>query len=249
MAEMRREEKFIYFGSFPQSKKAPDVVIVGGGENPDGYPVSRFGYYPSLVGAYHGLYTGSDGAKYAKIVGGGSCDCGFYKIEPLKWRMIGREGGGTVLLCENVILKMAFHGDSNDYESSGVRHWLNNEFYGRAFTEEEKTRIAVTHIKRDGKDVFGVDTYDRVFLLSREEVFHKFGLNHIDRQKFSTPYAVATGAVKGNGGAQWWWLRTPYPSSLSLICAVTEDGEEVASPVDRVSIGVVPALTVRLNEE
>lgn len=237
-----------YFGSFPQSEKAADVAIVGGGECQEGYPTSRCGYYASVFGAYRGLYKGSDGAEYAKISGGGSCRRGFYKIEPLRWRIVRQDGGVAVLLCENVILKMAFDGNSNDYETSGVRRWLNDDFYVRAFSGEEKNMILPTRIGVE-TEIGGVDTYDKVFLLSREETSRCPGTLSA---KFSTDYAVATGAAREEEGAQFWWLRTPDPwphDPSRFAYTVTGGGTLVECGVDRVNVGVVPALTLRWNRE
>lgn len=242
-------DNLICFGSFPQSEKAADVAIVGGGECQEGYPTSRCGYYASVFGAYRGLYQGSDGAEYAKISGGGSGRRGFYKIEPLRWRIVRQDGGVAVLLCENVILKMAFDGDSNDYEASGVRRWLNDDFYARAFSGEEKNMILPTRIGVE-TDIGGVDTYDKVFLLSREEAARC--LETLPSVKLSTDYAVATGPTREEEGAQFWWLRTPYRSSRypTRFAYTVADGEKlVECGVDHVNIGVVPALTLRWNRE
>ena len=54
----------------------------------------------------------------------------------------------------------------------------------------------------------GRDTKDRIYLLNVEEAYRYFGSDS-ERQCFGTPYCYMLGAEKGDGGACYWWLRSP----------------------------------------
>ena len=65
------------------------------------------------------------------------------------------------------------------WENCSLRKWLNNEFYNTAFNDNEKQRILVMNIaNNDNIDTgakSGVNTYDKVFLLSIDEMMKYFG--------------------------------------------------------------------------
>ena len=70
-----------------------------------------------------------------------------------------------------------FHDKDEDVNWSGshLRQWLNNEFYTRAFSDEERKAIETTNLKNTPNPLYGIgsgpDTHDHVFILSNEEVF------------------------------------------------------------------------------
>ena len=54
----------------------------------------------------------------------------------------------------------------------------------------------------------GRDTTDHIFVLSVNEAKRYFDSDSA-RQCRASAYCYAQGAEKGDGGACWWWLRTP----------------------------------------
>ncbi|MBP5286720.1 MAG: caspase family protein [Elusimicrobiales bacterium] len=110
------------------------------------------------------------------------------------------------------------------WENSTIRKWLNETFLNKAFTDEQRSKIIESKI--DNKDnvkyktIGGKDTYDKLFLLSIEEVNNYFKSDKA-RIAYPTPYAKSKRSVNGNlyvssndvstdrGGSCWWWLRSP----------------------------------------
>ena len=105
----------------------------------------------------------------------------------------------------------------------------------------------------------GNPTWDRVFVLSREEAEEYF-INEEDRGAIVTPYAGSphdgmSGSYKhdgyktnnGRAGTGWWWLRSPGVSSHGA-ANVHIDGDisEYGSYVDDSDASVRPAFWLKL---
>ncbi len=149
--------------------------------------------------------------------------------EPIEWRVLEVSGGSALVVSEDALDARAYNKGwaSVTWETSTLRGWLNGEFYETAFNEEEKKRIALTEVEnadnpRYGTDG-GVDTEDRIFLLSLGEAERYFEDDE-DRRAFPTEYAIAKNVeIWERTGTVWWWLRSP--GSLSNIAAgVYADG-------------------------
>lgn len=111
----------------------------------------------------------------------------WFRYEPLTWRVLdAREG---LLLCEKVVDRQPFQNiiyTGNDsyykqnnipipcnYAESSVRQWLNETFYGTAFTSAEQTEIQLTLNETpdsDHSDKYSNYSMDKVFLPSFEEM-------------------------------------------------------------------------------
>ena len=100
-----------------------------------------------------------------------------YKIEPLKWRVLEKDGDTALLVCDIAIAGFKYDSNSNNYQSSEIRNWLMNEFYKNAFSEEEKEKIICIEVDNSVAST-GVEennfacsnTEDKIFLLSLQEV-------------------------------------------------------------------------------
>ena len=96
------------------------------------------------------------------------------------WRVLDVEGNYALLLHETVILNEPFHWYWVDatWDVSTSRQWLNNEFLN-TFSEANRARIRETLVVTYDNPWFGttggMDTTDKVFLLSIEEVLRYFG--------------------------------------------------------------------------
>lgn len=160
-----RDGDYIYFGEYPQTIKAVDVEIT---ETQD----SR------------GYYLGSDGSYYAMIIatpyGADYCFSTettiisgivyYFKVEPIRWRILSEENGEVFLLCDSIIANVAYQTDyyniyedigyrtytnangapsgtyANNYKYSNARAWLNSTFYEAAFSEIERSFILTTEV-------------------------------------------------------------------------------------------------------
>lgn len=82
--------EYIYFGEYPQSIKADDVSV------------------EEIAGA-DGYYMGSDGERYLKVDGQNDDEeASYFKIEKLKWRVLSKDNGSALIVCDTAIDNVAF---------------------------------------------------------------------------------------------------------------------------------------------
>ena len=117
---------YVNFGDWPQTIKADSVTV----------DETR----RAVIGAYT-YYKGSDGAWYAKL------SSKYYKVEPIKWRVLtDNYNGKKLLLAESILINCAYYDyrnvnrtiggstvDPNNYKESRVRAYLN----GLSYTKKE----------------------------------------------------------------------------------------------------------------
>ncbi len=103
------------------------------------------------------------------------------------------------------------------WESSFARKWLNDKFLNEAFNEKERNNIAETLVKNNPNPLYGTncgdDTYDRIFLLSIEEV-ETYMENNEDRICKATETAKQQGSTVYKGEYASWLLRTMGRSKI-----------------------------------
>ncbi len=171
-------------------------------------------YFQSLYEPEAAVTSPVDGEEYTDSNGtvmiykGGS----YYKKEPITWRVLSVNGDDALIVSEQNLDTIAYNEQncsSVTWQDSGIRQWLNGEFYSTAFTDQEKSTIL--------SQVSDTVT-DQVYLLSADEVKemdYGFAIHHENksatRQAKNTAYAQKNGAwtnsesaYAGNG---WWWLR------------------------------------------
>lgn len=202
----------------------------------------------------------------------------YFKYEPLKWRILDAVSG--LIMSDNIIDSQAYqnytyyNGDScynskdckkyaSDWQTSSLRKWLNEDFYNTAFAKNLQSRILTTHNENKTSYDDGIDTDDRIFVIScHDAVNSNYGFNSDRsaydpaRQMKGTDYAKCQGLMvhdyynddyKGNSD---WWLRTP--DSATSVWGIYYNGFLLAgirySPyVYGSDLGVVPALNLDLN--
>ena len=140
----------------------------------------------------------------------------WFKFEPIDWRVLDPATG--LVLCETIIDAQPYSNTfyrahefnesnpiyfndefctnyANDYQTSSIRKWLNDDFYNTAFTDSEK---------REMKD----ETRGKIFLLSFSEITNsnygfssESSLDTIDtaRSAFGSDYAKSQGLAS----AEW----------------------------------------------
>lgn len=172
----------------------------------------------------------------------------YFKVEPIKWRVLSTKDGKIELLCEYALDVNTFGKEqmvngqksyANNYENSIIRTWLNNEFYNTAFSTDEKTYINTTEVdnsslstssKSDNKYA-SHDTLDCVYLLSYKQATSvKYGFvtsnDEVDEKKgcLTTDYARAKGATINLSdeyfGYANWMLRSPFDNDKNGISVV-----------------------------
>jgi len=257
-----RDGNYIYFGEYPQTIKADNVTITD--------TTDSRGYYLGSDGCYYAKLKATPCTSYYTFTTGEVIDGGnvyYFKVEPIRWRILSEENGEAFLLCDSIIANQRFDEKSNNYAESEIRAWLNNTFYDTAFGELEKALILTTEVDNSAKSANphddsnywnnGVNRYvcentrDRVFLLSEEEVTNSaygFEMYTSDKGRVmaTSDYSRAIGAMMNDDGIGWWWLRSPSYEGSQIARGNIDDGQ-----VQRISVytpreGVVPAIRIML---
>lgn len=144
---------------------------------------------------------------------------------------------------------------ANDYATSSIRKWLNDDFYNTAFTSGDKIAIATTKLDNSGysSTYDSKETEDKIFLLSYDEAKNSnYFASDTKRQAKGSDYAKCQGldvsSFDSSKGCSYWLLRSPGNSS-SYCCEVNSDGyvgDYYYCGVDCSDGGVRPALWINL---
>ena len=198
----------------------------------------------------------------------------YFKVEPIKWRILEESNGKAIILCETIIDAHEYDDASNNYKESEIRSWLNDEFYTKAFSTLEQGLINAVTVDNSARSTNpdnnatafnnGANQYacentsDKVWLLSVQEVTRAaYGFNtsysayDTVRRKQTSDYSRANCAYIetssnyfGNG---WWWLRSPDCSDSGSARGVSYFGDaNNHRSVKFANYGVVPALQITL---
>ena len=260
-----RDGDYIYFGEYPQTIKADDVTITATQDSRGYYLGSDGNYYAAVTATpYKSGYTFSNNAM---VVSG---TVYYFKVEPIRWRILSTDGETALILCDSIIANIAYdaynNGNySNNYKNSDIRAWLNETFYETAFTALQQEIIITTTVDNSvystgysSNPYACEDTEDKVFLLSYREVTNSAYGFSTDRYAYDTArrmltsdYSRATGVCMstssdyyGNGR---WWLRSPGNDRSDYARCVYYDGDVSSYGfVDYSNFGVVAALQIRL---
>ena len=156
-------------------------------------------------------------------------------VQDIEWRVLAVDGDKVLAISRYGLDARPFDEESNDWEDSEIRGWLNGEFYEDSFNDAEKGIIASS---APGK----------VFLLSKKEAEEYFDSDE-DRKCAPTEYAKANGASANGDGCCWWWLRSPVPNYSNFVYYVYYDGDLYFYYVDYSVGSVRPALWINLESE
>ena len=130
------EAEYVLFGDYPQSLlQSFENIIIDETKN------FKIGNLTA--------YFGSDNHLYVKKLHDKGGIFNYYRIEPIKWRIISKdENGKTVLFAEYELEKSKFAETSFDghYENSIVHNFLNHDFLVNAFTPFARNKIEETEI-------------------------------------------------------------------------------------------------------
>ena len=261
--------EYIMFGEYPQTIKAQSVSIRGSADK-DGYYRGSDGerYAKVVANPYFDGYTFSDGSKVTKGA------IYYFKVEPIRWRILSEESGKALLLADRILEKHYFHytiesirmglfkkAYANNYKHSDIRAWLNGEFLNTAFGEVAQSLIETTEVDNSvystgyASNLYACEnTFDKVFLLSYREVVNSdYGFSSdTERRMTVSDYARSTGAYMNTNnsyfGCGYWWLRSPYYLTGYRARFVFSYGYANNFLVNYVNIGVVPALNISLDQ-
>lgn len=138
--------------------------------------------------------------------------------EDIEWYVLKEEDNRILVLSVKALDYQPFAttGAEATWADSYIRKWLNNTFLNEAFTDEEKVIIANSLVPADTNPEYsqfgidpGVDTQDKIFLLSTREFDRAHHLIEYARAGEKTRYVEniipkSTSSDASNS----WWLRT-----------------------------------------
>lgn len=136
------------------------------------------------------------------------------EVSPLEWKVLKVEDGKALIITDKIIDQVRFNEKYADvtWADSILRGWLNNEFFNKAFTADEKEKILTTAVSTPDNAKWGTkggaDTEDKVFALSIQELEELIPeLN--DRRAIATGKALENGVyIYAETGFSVWWLRS-----------------------------------------
>ena len=179
---------------------------------------------------------------------------------PIKWQVLEVKSDRALLISKYALEANSFGNSS--WKRSGMRDWLNTDFYNSAFNSNEQQLILkVTNSNPDNPSYPTEDsapTEDKIFLLSIEEAEKYFKdpasrqcspTGQTRRKISSTSDSYWNHNSIGSNGKVWWWLRTPGYQS-GMVAGVDEYGYIYyygRSSSDDGS-GVRPAFWLKLNQ-
>ena len=139
--------------------------------------------------------------------------------KPIMLRILKRDSDSILVISELGLDCKRYNEEKKEitWADCTLRHWLNDDFYNRAFNSQEQSLIKTSNVTNNA----GPSTNDRIFLLSVDEAERLF---KDDKDRFCKPtdYAVKNGAYVNDGSYNiayeenaWWWLRSRGDSNYS----------------------------------
>ena len=190
-------------------------------------------------------------AELAKWNIGGTPTFGSYyqsgRKQPIEWTVLKREGSKALLISKYMLDNYPYNTEPIDttWETSTLRTWLNDEFLKEAFTATEQQRIIKTKVSTRDDPISnakgGNPTYDKIFLLSKDEA----DLHFISNDERKTTYASSKPYNLG------WWLRSPAArDGVRNGAWIVDDKGHANAQALRVDVplGVRPALWIEIDD-
>ena len=268
----------VYFGSYPQSEvTSKDGSIYNTLKNATGWDENNditIGRtkYRRLKGEDATYYSSNEEGQYNW--NGSYKTYHYFKYEPIKWRVLNRNGNDALLLADVALDDQKYNTDyaKVTWETSSMRSWLNGygasvnqpktdysrkNFINSAFTCTQKNAIKTTNVVNNNNIYYGTaggnNTSDQVFLLSESEVYNTDTAAGYGFAKDYSTYDEArrsrcsTYAYAMGTYRYYWWLRSPGCDG-HCAAGVYIDGEVDGRGRDVFdnNVGVRPALHLNL---
>ena len=265
----RTKNEYVYFGTFPQTIKASDVAIGAQvGYNlymgNDGNVYCKKTYKTKKTDKYAGKFTYAYATppnntllRYSN--GQRAIESDYFKMEPIKWRIIHRENGILTLISEKTLYSTEMSQDdftitpNSNWASSNIRKELNQNFFLTAFSAEEQRCILSTELVTEAKNpakygkAFNATTEDRVFILSKNELSY-YGLNSADIVKESTDFCgPGYDFIQDSPSTprSHWLLRTTNPDTTKDTTILTTANNGKTFEGAFIHIDIAPVVRIR----
>ncbi|MBR0161004.1 MAG: serine/threonine protein kinase [Oscillospiraceae bacterium] len=168
--------------------------------------------------------------------------------EEIEWIVLDTDGDRRLLISRYGLCRHKYHPYTDEvlWETTGIREWLNSEFYSDAFSPEEQSNILPTVVDNSREQWFhqvydGSKTVDKLFFLSYQELIHYFPTVE-SRICENTPYAISQKRAR----VEYWWLRSPG-GRLQFAECITDKGKRVEITVTNDENFVRPVMWIELE--
>lgn len=180
------------------------------------------------------------------------------EVKPIEWLVLEVKPDEALLIsrygieCKHYLSNFQYC--RSNWRDCTLREWLNNDFVGLAFSEEEEKKIKYsiteknTHMKYATKDWNTVK--DKVFCLDSTEVTWYFRDNYNNRRCKPTEYIIKKRRDKKIlrgflSGYSYWWLRSDTESIFATV--VNTKGSISDKCLIHRMVCIRPALRLILN--
>ena len=259
----------ITYGLYPQSRVSDDNTLsalnaLPSQEGDSWYLYQNEYYAKEAANPYSNTYGYSPyfTDEETSIVSGQEY---WYKCEPITWKILEQKDGVYSVLSTILLDAHAYNDDrtTNSYEKSGIRKWLNDDFFNSAF-KLDSSLIQTTTVDNSLSTTKSTDdinpsenTQDKIYLLSYKDYLNAdYGFptkedytgQNYKRKCKPTDYALANGAyfACGDGGGGDYWTRSP--ESHIFAWYIDYDGGMYHNGyVDDTTKSVRPAMTIKLS--
>lgn len=176
---------------------------------------------------------------------------GSYKGSAPRWRILSLDAKRIVLLSEEALVASPFQSneyvdDANDYASSSVRSWLNDQFVPAAFGADAQSDPVLG--RSSASDVIAGDV---AYLLTPSQL-DRYLPEADDRVCFSSAWGQANSGPGGSqlaAGAVYWWLAPEPGAEPSNTVAVvqTNGGVNTRRYTAIATDGIRPAIKLKTS--
>lgn len=197
-----------------------------------------------------------------------------------EWIIIDQQDSRALCITKDIIDVRRYDEELKNvtWETCTIRKWLNNKFL-REFSLVEQDRILNTTLRNGDNPIYGtlggIETQDKIFLLSIDEIIKYFGgnkdieyvekvdllensfedevrkayINMTDRQLDEAKKRYGLDYSKINGQSFGWWLRSPgWEGNCAMRINCNGTIRVHGRPVNRNLVGVRPALWLNVNK-
>ena len=272
--EFGQTYSYIDYGYYPKTVVTDETLIAAldtiSSVDALGYLTYQGQKYEKVVATpkfFSGYAVDDDELKYSRFLNSEKIEEGkvyYFLVEPIRWRILDNSDGKMLLMCEYLYDYGKWINSVNisvtaNYSTSLIRNFLNNEFYNKAFYNDNGKYILETLVDNslattntDKNSNYCSDTLDKVFALSYQDAINKeYGfsnsyLESASRKAIVTDYARAKGGVYecrvGYDGylltADWWTRSTTSSLGKSCVAHGSETGAVWSDSVSGISTGI-----------
>ncbi len=243
------EDDYVYFGYYPQDIKESNISV-------------------SSVADEDGYFIGSDSEKYAKVISNpyeqgykfsdnavvASGVTNYFKVMPIKWRILSNSNGNALIACETIIdnrdygLSLDAADEINyDWGISGMRAFLNNEFYDKAFNTMQKNLVQETYLEYE-------NVMEKILLLNYPDIQNPdYGFSTPEStNRLTSDYTRSTGAYMYTNeyyGYGIWWNRIYITQTRDSLYNARVGGITPVSSgiVVKEHWGISPSVTIKIS--